>query len=113
MITRCFRLMSGARSATADLSGLDVSTLFGASMVVGQVRILFDDGALVTANWVDDVFPALVDFEGEEESFVEYAEMMAEDYAVEIARRLERPEAPHVIATQNDVEHAADLCWAA
>jgi hypothetical protein len=120
MTTQCFRIKSGARSATCDISGLSDDTLYGLGVIAGPVRILFDgdtldsDGVIVTANYFDDdIQQSLVDFEGPSEDHCGYAEDFAEEYAIEISRRLVRREnGPHIIATQQDVERAADACWA-
>lgn len=119
MTTQCFRLQSGARSATCDISALSDDTLYGPGVIAGKVRILYDgqtptsDGTIVTANfYTNNMQFSLVDFEGESEEHCAYAEMLADLYAIEINRRLERRSAPHVIATQADVEQAADACWA-
>lgn len=113
---QCFRLMSGSRSATCDISQLSDDTLHGPGFVAGKVCILYDGpsdfgGTIVTANFLHDTHfhsTVLEDFEGESEDHCEYAALFAEEYAIEIARRLERSQAPHVIATQADVERYGD-----
>lgn len=109
-MTQCFRLQSGLRAATCDISALNYSR----DVVIGQVRFLYDDGPIVEAHFFHDSWGAkLTDFEGRSEDHCEYAEDFAEEYAIEIGRHLDfRLDVPHVIATQQDVEREAARCWA-
>jgi len=113
---QCFRIQSGARSATCDISALNDDTLYGPGVIAGKVRFLYDDGAIVVANFLcENRFRSavLTDFEGADEEACEYAESFAEEYSIEISRRLDfRQNVPHVIATQDDVERATARCWA-
>lgn len=111
---QCFRYGS-MRQATVDLSALSDDTLHGPGVIAGKVRILYpDSGAIVTANYFDDDFQqSLVDFEGDDEKACEFAEACAGELEKEIAAHLDSgDDAPHVIATWQDVEDAANSCWA-
>ena len=116
MTTQCFRIQSGARSATCDISVLNDDTLYGPGIVAGKVRFLYDDGAIVTANLLCEKrfhSTMLTEFEGADEETCEYAELLSDEYAIEIGRRLDfGRDVPHVIMTQEDVEREAARCWA-
>jgi hypothetical protein len=83
----------------------------------GKVVIEFASGTVVMATWVGDegdTTGKLVDFACEDEEIFDEAVRREEEFARAIAGVLHVEDgAAHVIATQVEVERAADNCWAA
>jgi hypothetical protein len=84
---------------------------------LGQVQIEFASGFVVVAAWVGDdgdTTGRLTDWRCEDEATFDAAVAREEEFAKAISSALRVDDtSSHVIATQADVEAAADSCWAA
>jgi hypothetical protein len=85
------RLQSGTRAASLDHSELRISLEHDSPKWVGKIKIVYDDGAELRADFIDDDYnPEISGIEGLDVSACEYAENLRDEYAAELSAYLKR-----------------------